>query len=160
VSKKELQKMTRNGEKEPETAHQQRVAELHSRRLQARALLKGHQAMLSAAEEAIYARLDPTLFLSENKMPLSQLKAQLEFVSRRGGLSRCPQDGVAGSFESVTASYSSAQIADQLVYAVAAAIALWYKPLLEEQDAIGIASDGTGRAKRSHQAMLCVDLPS
>jgi hypothetical protein len=83
MSKKELQKMTRNDEKESQTAHQQRVAELHSRRFQARALLKDHQAMLSAAEEAIYARLDTTLFLAENKMPMSQLKAQLEFVSRR-----------------------------------------------------------------------------
>jgi hypothetical protein len=160
VSKKELQKITRNGEKEPETAHQQRVVELDSRRKQARALLKGHQTMLTAAEEAIHARLDATLFLAENKMPMSQLKAQLEFVSRRGGLSRCPQDGANGAFDSLTASYTSAEIADQLVYAVAAAITLRYKPLLEQQDAIGLASDGTGRAKRSHQAMLCVDVPT
>ena len=138
----------------PKPAHQQRAEELRNREIQAKAFINGHRVSLSKAEEAIHARLDSVLFLAENKVPMSQLKAQVELLNRRGALGRGPLPGQDGSFGSLTASYTSVDIADQLVYALAAAIDLWYQPLIKMQKAIGVASDGTSRAKKPHQAIV------
>jgi hypothetical protein len=154
MSESVVRQIERDGGTIPKSAHQQRVEELRNREIQAKAFIQGHRVSLSKAEEAIHARLDSVLFLAENKVPMSQFKAQVELLNRRGALDRGPLPGQDGSFESLTASYTSVEIADQLVYALAAAIDLWYQPLIKMQKAIGMASDGTSRAKKSHQAIV------
>lgn len=62
-----VRQIERSGGTIPKSAHQQRVEELRSREIQAKAFIGGHRVSLSKAEEAIHARLDSVLFLAANR---------------------------------------------------------------------------------------------
>ena len=115
MSKKLLATLERAAGTPSVSAHSQRAAELQSRAQSAAQLLKGCTKQLASAAEAIHARLGAVMYLAENKSAATQFKNLAEFLNRRGGLSRGPTAGQAGPFESLTANYTSREIAGQLV---------------------------------------------
>jgi hypothetical protein len=85
---------------------------------------------------------------------MSKFKFTMALLHRRGGLINGPSPGEKGAFDSLNTNYTSTDMIDQFVYAVASAVRLFYQPLIDAQKSTGVASDGTSRANVSHHSIV------